>query len=57
MKDIRTRIEKLRNDVAECAIISDLATDKEKREIFAKLAEHLTLLADHLERALTATKH
>jgi len=35
-------------------LISDLATDKTKREMFAKLADHLNTLADEVERAMAA---
>jgi hypothetical protein len=45
---MRTHLEKLLNEAEECALISKLATDKQKRELFAKLSEHLKLLADHV---------
>ena len=32
-------------------VIRDLATEPKKRELFAKLAEHLTVLASEVERA------
>jgi hypothetical protein len=53
MKDIQTYLEKLRCDAAECAIIRDLATDIPKRELFSRLAEHLSLLASMVEREIT----
>ncbi|MGY8681221.1 hypothetical protein Q2941_26005 [Bradyrhizobium sp. UFLA05-153] len=53
MKDIQAQLEKLRTDAAECALIRDLATDKKKRELFAKLADHLGVLAEEVERAMT----
>jgi hypothetical protein len=46
--------EKLLKDAAECELISRLATDKEKRELFARVAEHLKTLAVELERAIRA---
>jgi hypothetical protein len=52
MKDIQAHFEKLRNDAAECALIRDLATDPAKRDLFAKLAEHLSILATDVERAM-----
>jgi heme oxygenase len=52
MQDMRTHLEKLRTDAAECQLISDLATDPVKRELFAKLAEHHRTLALEVERAL-----
>ncbi|WFU45459.1 hypothetical protein QA640_46455 (plasmid) [Bradyrhizobium sp. CB82] len=52
MKDMQARLEKLRTDAAECALVRDLATDPKKRELFARLAEHLTVLASEVERAI-----
>jgi hypothetical protein len=34
MKDLEAYLERLRTDAEECALISKLATDKEKRELF-----------------------
>ena len=55
MKDMMARLEKLRKDAAECELIRNLAVDKTKREMFARLAGHLTMLAEELERAIAAT--
>ncbi len=44
MKDMQAQLEKLRTDAAECALIRDLATEPKKRDLFARLAEHLTVL-------------
>ena len=52
MKDMQAHLEKLRSDAAECGLISNLATNQEKRELFARLAEHLTVLASEVERAI-----
>jgi hypothetical protein len=46
MKDYLAQVEKLRKDAAECALIRDLAPDQAKRELFDRLASHLTVLAD-----------
>jgi hypothetical protein len=54
MKDYQTRVEHLRREAAETRLIADLATDKAKRETFAKLADHLDALADGVEHALAA---
>jgi hypothetical protein len=51
MQDMQKHLERLRTEAAECALISDLATNIQKRELFAKLAEHLKILADEVERA------
>jgi len=53
VKDMQAQLEKLRTDAAECALIRDLATEPKKRDLFTKLAEHLTL-ADEVERAIAA---
>ena len=56
MKDYRTHLEKLRKDAAECAQVRDLATDNAKREMFDRLASHLTVLADQVEQAIMHRK-
>ena len=56
MQDYQASLEKLRSDAAEAALIRDLATDTEKREMFARLAKHLDQLADDVERAMNAAK-
>ena len=53
MQDMKAYLEKLRADAAECALIRDLATDPVKRELFARLAEHLAALAGEIEAAIT----
>jgi uncharacterized protein YceH (UPF0502 family) len=54
MKDMQAHLEKLRADAAECGLISNLATEPGKRELFARLAEHLAVLASEVERAIAA---
>ncbi|MBR0822425.1 hypothetical protein [Bradyrhizobium liaoningense] len=54
MKDMQAQLEKLRTDAAECALIRDLASEPKKRDLFTKLTEHLTILADEVERAIAA---
>jgi hypothetical protein len=56
MQDYLTHLEKLRKDAAECRLISDLATDLDKRELFDRLALHLTTLADQVEREMLKRK-
>ena len=46
-------LEKLRCDAEECRLISSLATDPQKKELFTRLAKHLTALASEVERAIT----
>jgi hypothetical protein len=54
MKDYRTHLEALRREAAECALIRDLTTVPQKRELFAKLAVHLNTLAGEVDRAMVA---
>jgi hypothetical protein len=54
MEDMTAHLEKLRIDAEDCALISKLATDMQKRELFARLAEHLGVLALEVERAIAA---
>jgi hypothetical protein len=56
MPEYRNSIEKLRKDAAEAALIRDLATDKTKREIYDRLHEHFSRLADEVERAMKSGK-
>jgi hypothetical protein len=44
----------LRQQAAESALISALTTVPQKRELFAKHAEHLNVLAAEVERAMAA---
>jgi hypothetical protein len=56
MRDYQARLEKLRTDAAECRLICDLATDKAKRDLFDRLATHLTVLADQVEMEMLSRK-
>jgi hypothetical protein len=56
MKDYLAKAEKLRAEAAECLLIRDLATDAKKREMFDRLASHLTVLADQVELAILERK-
>jgi hypothetical protein len=57
MKDYEAQLEKLRKEASECALIRDLATDKVKRELFDRLASHLTVLANQIEHEMLARKN
>ncbi len=54
MKDLREKLEKLRIDAEDCRLISRLATDRAKRELFARLAEQLSQMAAEIEAAIAA---
>ena len=55
MQDMKVHLEKLLRDAAECKLISDLATDVAKRDLFAPLAEHLSTLAGEVDHAIRRT--
>jgi hypothetical protein len=38
VEDLQARLEKLLTDAEDCALISKLATDRKKRDLFNKLA-------------------
>ncbi|MHC4050460.1 hypothetical protein [Bradyrhizobium sp. 25ACV] len=50
MKDLRRRLEKLRSDAREFALMSQRGTDVEKRELFERLADELAIEALELEQ-------
>ncbi|KRR20014.1 hypothetical protein [Bradyrhizobium retamae] len=52
MNDMEAQLERLRTDAEDCALISKLATNPHKRELFARLADHLAVLAGEVERAI-----
>ena len=56
MQDYLAHLEKLRAHAAECAHIRDLATDLAKREVFDRLALHLSTLAHQVEQAMLAKR-
>lgn len=52
MLDMQLHLEKLRADADDCALISRCATDARKSELFGRLAEHLSRLAQEVEQAM-----
>ena len=52
-----SHLKKLRRDAAEAALIRDLAKDKNKREIFDRLYQHLSGLADEVEKAMNGLEN
>jgi hypothetical protein len=52
MRDMQVHQEKPQTQIAECEMIRDLATDRAKQEMFAKLAEHFKVLAGELQREI-----
>jgi hypothetical protein len=56
MKDMEQHFLKLRADAEECLNISKRATDPQKRDLFARLAQHLNVLASEVARAMSAKR-
>jgi hypothetical protein len=56
MNDLYTRLEKLRADAEDCALIGKLATDAKKRDLFDRLASDLRGMASDVQ-AMIALKH
>jgi hypothetical protein len=54
MQDMQAYSEKLHRDAVDCELISNRATDAQKKELFDRLADHLAMLASELERAIEA---
>ena len=52
MKNMQESLDKLRADAAKFSVMSVLETDAQKREHFARLAEHLNVLASEVARAI-----
>ena len=50
MEDMLAQLEKLRAEAQTSAEISRLATDPQKRTLFARLADELNVLADAIEQ-------
>ena len=50
MKDMHAQLETLLTEASECALIASLATDKMKRDLFARLANHYAVLATEVKR-------
>ena len=52
MKELLKRLQKLKDDADDCALISRLATDPHKRKAFAKLAEDYKAMIVTLETSI-----
>ena len=55
MEDLQARLEKLLIDAEDCALISKLATDQRKRDLFNRLATDLRDMAFDVQ-AMIASK-
>ena len=53
MEDMRAKLEKLLIEAEDCELISRLATDPRKRELFKKLALDLRAMARDIEAVIS----
>ncbi|MDR6305393.1 hypothetical protein GGQ85_003115 [Nitrobacter vulgaris] len=56
MKDILNRLQKMRDDAEDCALISRLATDPHKRKAFARLAEDYRAMIERFETSIKGAR-
>lgn len=52
MQDMQALLDRLVDQAAECAAVAAEATEKSKRDVFARPAEHFGLLAAQVENAM-----
>jgi hypothetical protein len=52
MQDMQAQLVRLREQAAEFERIASRATDAAKQELFTRLAEHFTVLASEVEKAI-----
>jgi hypothetical protein len=52
MQDMNVQLNKLLSDAAECRLMGKLTTDIEKRELLARVADYVSILAAEVERAI-----
>ena len=54
MGDMAEHLEQLRVQIAECELIRDRTTEREKRALLAELAEQFKMLRSEIERRQAA---
>jgi SepF-like predicted cell division protein (DUF552 family) len=54
MKDLKAELEKLLTNAEDCTLIARLATDKNKRETFTRIATQLREMAAELQADIAA---
>ena len=52
MQDMHAQVEKLQSEASHCAMISSLATEDTKKELFDRLAQHYRVLAAEVQKAI-----
>jgi hypothetical protein len=54
MIDFSAKLERFETLTAECELIAKLATDRRKRELYLRLAQHYSELAADLRKIMAA---
>jgi hypothetical protein len=54
---MQAQLDNLLEQAADCARIASKATDAAKQELFARLAQHFTVLASEVEKAIVKMAH
>jgi hypothetical protein len=52
MKDMQSQLDNLLEQATECSRVAAKATDAAKQELFTRLAQHFTVLASEVEKAI-----
>ena len=52
MKDYQASFERLRKEASDYAVLRDQATEQTKWQMYNLLVQHLTRLADEVEKAM-----
>jgi hypothetical protein len=56
MDDLRAKLDKLLSEAEDCDLIGKLATDKNKRELFKRIAVDLRSMAREIEAEIAVLK-
>ena len=51
MSALSEQLSKVRADAAECTLVASLTTDPKKKQMYERIADHLTTLADEIAQA------
>lgn len=56
MKDMKAHLDKLAELALDCAELANRAAEKDKRDLFARLAKHYSTLAGYVEATINGTQ-
>lgn len=57
MEDLKAKLEKLRMEAEDCAILGKLAADQQQRDLFNKLADNFRSMARDIEAVIALRDH